>query len=118
MTSVCSNDDFATIIGYVKLVYNILLIAVPIVLLLMGTIDLLKAVSSGDEKAVKAATSMLGKRAAAAAGVFLFIMVVRLLTGVLGNQDWKECWKAGKNITIEGNTGGGDPLPPGQEPDV
>lgn len=110
-TAVCSNDDFATIIGYIKLVYSILLIAVPIVLLLMGTIDLLKAVSSGDDKAVKAATSMLGKRAAAAAGVFLFIMIVRLLTGVVGNQDWKTCWDAGKTATISGG-GSQTPTPP------
>lgn len=118
MGNICTNDDFSTIIGYVKLIYNTLLVAVPIILLLMGTIDLLKAVSSGDEKAVKAATSMLGKRAMAAAAVFLFIMVVRLLTGILGNQDWKDCWKAGKTITIEGQSNGGENNNPGGEDDI
>ena len=37
-----------------------------------------------------------------------------------GVSGMKDTWTGsdGKNITIEGNTGGGDPLPPGQEPDV
>ena len=92
MILVCVNEHFEEIIKYVKIAYNVILIAVPIVLLVIGSVDLLKAVSSGDEKAIKAATSMLGKRAAAAVGVFLLIIVVRLLTGIVGGDQWRECW--------------------------
>jgi len=99
---ICSNPDLLTILGYVKLAYTILQIAVPIVLLVMGTIDLLKAVTSGDEKAIKAATGMLGKRAAAAVAVFLLFIIVRLLTRVVGGTEWTKCWDAAKVTNIGG----------------
>ena len=100
----CADADLSKLVGYIKLAYTIIQIAVPIVLIIMGSLDLLKAVSSGDDKAVKAATSMLGKRAGAAVGVFILFMVVRLLTGVVGGDEWKTCWNAAGTATIGGNT--------------
>lgn len=99
---ICTNPDLLTILGYVKLVYVILQIAVPIVLLIMGTVDLLKAVTSGDEKAIKAATGMLGKRAAAAVAVFLLFIIVRLLTRIVGGTEWTTCWDAAGTAPVDG----------------
>ena len=100
----CADADISKLVGYIKLAYTIIQIAVPIVLIIMGSLDLLKAVSSGDDKAVKAATSMLGKRAGAAVAVFVLFMVVRLLTGVVGGEEWNECWNDAGEATIGGDT--------------
>ncbi len=116
MSGVCSNADLLTILGYVKLAYLILQIAVPIVLLIMGTIDLLKAVTSGDEKAIKAATGMLGKRAGAAVAVFLLFIIIRLLTRIVGGTEWTICWDAAGTASVGGG-GTQEQAPPSQDND-
>ena len=54
------------IVGVVKGVFDLIKIGVPIVLIIMGAIDLGKAVLASDDKEIKAATSKLIKRAIAA----------------------------------------------------
>lgn len=92
----CSNPDLRNIISFIKLIYTIFQIAIPVLLILFGTIDLGKAVMAGEEKEIKAATEMLMKRAIAAVAVFLLIIIVRLVTEVVGGtqgSEWRECWK-------------------------
>ena len=105
----CPNDgELIKILGLIKKVLAILQIAIPIILLLFGTIDLGKAVMAGDEKEIKAATSTLLKRAVAAIAVFLLFMIVTLVTGWVGGKEWATCWNnADRNIKID-NTGAGD----------
>ena len=55
-------DAILTMIYYVKLVLRILQIAVPIGLILFGTIDMAKAVIAGDEKKMKEAQKPFIKR--------------------------------------------------------
>ncbi len=92
----------APIIAIVKTVLYILQIGIPIVLVLMGTIDLGKAVLSSDDKAIKESTSRLVKRVIAAVAVFFVFTIVKLImniissnavnTGVSGQSDWASCW--------------------------
>ena len=99
----CNNTDLLSIIGIAKTVLRVLQIGIPIILLIFGTIDMGKAVMSGDEKEIKAATNILIKRAVAAVIVFLLFMVVSVITGWVGGTEWKECWAAARNSKI--NTG-------------
>ncbi len=75
-------------------------LGIPILLILLGTIDLGKAVISSDEKEVKAAQSRLIKRFIYAALVFFVVTFVTVLmdmvaTGGEGNTNsWSNCWKA------------------------
>lgn len=87
----CS-DELKVIIGLLKLIYGIVQIVIPIILLLYGTFDLGKAVMAGDEKEIKAATGLLLKRAVAAISVFLLLIVVKLVTGMVGDKAWIKCW--------------------------
>ncbi len=92
---VACSTELKSILGIVKNVFDVIKIAIPIVLILFGTIDLGKAVMAGDEKEIKAATQMLVKRAIAAVAVFLLVTVVTLLTGLVkteGGSTWKTCW--------------------------
>ena len=84
--------------------FPIFQIGIPIVLILLGTIDLGKAVISSEEKQVKEAQSMLIKRLIYAALVFFVVTIVSALMTMVGqgatagneidNQSWWSCWKS------------------------
>ena len=77
-------------------------IGIPILLILMGTIDLGKAVMSNDDKEIKGATGKLIKRAVAAVAVFFVVTLVSVVFSWLGKTDnsdvnansgdWFTCW--------------------------
>ena len=97
----CENQDLLTIIGIAKKVLTILQIAIPIALLIFGTLDLGKAVMAGDEKEIKSATGVLIKRVIAAVAVFLLILIVSVVNGWVGGDEWKTCWRAANtNVQI------------------
>lgn len=81
-----------------KGIFPIIQIGIPILLIVMGSIDLGKAVMSSDDKEIKGATSKLIKRAIAAVAVFFVVTIVSLLMGMfskteLGKQNaWSKCW--------------------------
>lgn len=80
-------------------VMPIIQIGIPILLIIMGSLDLGKAVVASDDKEIKAATSRLVKRAIAAAAVFFVVLVVKLLVNLVAtstddtsSQSWITCW--------------------------
>ncbi len=90
------------IVAFIKNgVYPVIQIGIPIILILMGTLDLGKAVLSNDDKEIKGATSKLIKRAIAAVAVFFVFTIVSVVMGWLSNtgssdvkeSDWKACWQ-------------------------
>lgn len=91
----CTDESLKILIGLVKTILGIIQIAIPIILIVWGTIDLGKAVIASDEKAIKTSQQTLIKRAIAAALVFVLAVIVGFLMGVVGNQDWKDCWNQG-----------------------
>ena len=95
----CSNPDLLSLIGIAKKILLILQIAIPIALLIFGTMDLGKAVMAGDEKEIKSATGILIKRVIAAVAVFLLILIVSVVTGWVGGDEWKACWGAADSNT-------------------
>lgn len=92
-----------------KGLFPIIQIGIPILLIVMGSIDLGKAVMSSDDKEIKGATGKLIKRAIAAVAVFFVTTLVTLLMNIFSNSGasdsetvtgtniWKDCWReAGK----------------------
>ncbi len=80
-------------------------IGIPIILIVMGTIDLGKAVLSSDDKEIKAGTGRLITRAIAAVFVFFVTTIVSLVMGLFGTSgngdkindgedkpNWSDCW--------------------------
>ncbi len=97
--------DLVPIFKFLKFgIYPIIQIGIPILLIIMGSIDLGKAVMSSDDKEIKGATSKLIKRAIAAVAVFFVTTIVSLLMSlfansgaddndnVAGTDSWKDCW--------------------------
>lgn len=81
--------------------FPILQIGIPIILIILGTLDLGKAVISSDDKSVKEAQSKLIKRCIYAILVFFIVTLVNLLFSMVGTiagddapglQSWSECW--------------------------
>lgn len=67
---------------------------VPVILILLGTIDLVKAVIAGKDDDIKKHQQTLIKRIIAAVIVFLVPVIVSILMGWIGNDEWKECWNS------------------------
>ena len=97
-------DDCNGLLPLVKVIrrglFPIIQLGIPILLILLGTIDLGKAVISSDEKEIKAAQSRLIKRFIYAAAVFFVPLLVTVVmnvvaTGAEGDAtSWANCWKA------------------------
>lgn len=82
-------------------IFPILQIGIPIILIVLGTLDLGKAVISSDEKEVKAAQSRLMKRCIYAVAVFFIVTIVQLVFNLINNvaasnagnlTGWWTCW--------------------------
>ncbi len=99
------NDEYGcptalkpAIIFLKRVVFNTIQIFVPILLILMGTIDLIKAMMSGDDKSGKDSVSKFVKRILSAIFVFFITTIVSIVIGMVaktdvGNRDdWKNCW--------------------------
>lgn len=67
---------------FIKEGFDIIRIAVPILLLVFGTIDMASAVFSDDPEALKKRGAKFGKRAIAAVLVFFVPLLVNLLLGI------------------------------------
>lgn len=76
------------IIGYV--IWGIKVV-VPIILIIVGMLDMGKAVTLKDEGEIKKAQNSLIKKLIAAVIVFLVPTLVGLIMGVIGSNDWKNC---------------------------
>ena len=80
---------------------------IPIGLILFGLIDLGKAVIAGKEDEMKKAQGTLIKRAIYAVAVFFIVTLVSAIMGLVGAEDWKQCWTAAGG-GLNGILGGGN----------
>lgn len=85
-------NGLEAVVSVVKFILKIIQWVVPIILIVLGTIDLVKAVVAGKDDDIKKHQQTLIKRIIAAVIVFLIPMLVSILMGWIGNDDWKTCW--------------------------
>ena len=85
-------------IGY--FVLTVIQWLVPVLLILWGTIDLVKAVVAGKEDDIKKNQKILVKRLISAIIVFLVPIFVSIVLGLIGEKGWKACW-SGREATID-----------------
>lgn len=79
-----STANIWQIVGYVLLVFKI---AVPLLLIIFGMIDLGKAVIASKEDEIKKATGSLVRRAIAAVVIFLLPTVISFIMGLVSDFD-------------------------------
>lgn len=89
-TYTCKGLDNAAFDGVlpdtVHLIITIIKIAIPIILIIFGMLDLGKAVMSNDEKEMKSSQTKFIKRILYAALVFFVVTVVQLIFGMLDDN--------------------------------
>ena len=91
-TTICTDQTIKAILSLTKLVLNVIRILVPIALIVLGSIDIGKAVIAGDEKKIKEAQKPFVKRVVAAILVFLIPWIVDIIMGILGSNQYSVCW--------------------------
>ena len=99
--------ELEPLINFLKSVLSIIQWGIPILLIIMGSIDLGKAVLASDDKEIKGATSKLIKRAIAAIAIFFIPMLVNMVVGMVASDgadtgepgaNFIDCWAySGKN---------------------
>lgn len=68
-------------------------VVVPIILIVVGMMDLAKAVTEKSDDKIKEAQNKLIKKAIAAVLVFLVITIVGVLMTLIGDDSYKKCVK-------------------------
>lgn len=113
-----ANNKLVSAIHITVLVVQILQVAVPIGLIIWGTLDFGKAVIEGDEKKMKEKRKPFIQRVISAVIVFLIPWFVGVVLGNVGGSEWKQCWKAGREYDGESIfSSTRDPLDVGGETD-
>ncbi len=79
-----------TLIGYVV---AIAYVAAPLILIISGSIGMLKAMTQKDEAAITKAQNVLVKKIIAAVAVFLVVTITKLVVGIFGDGGWMDCAK-------------------------
>lgn len=102
--------DCSAIMPLIRLIKNgiipLIQIGIPIILIILGMLDLGKAVMASKEDEIKNAQKMLIKRCIYAVAIFFVVLIVNLVFGLLasagtdaqGNNlgeqgmSWTKCW--------------------------
>ena len=87
----CSEPAMNNILYMVGIVVAVIRVAVPIILIVLGMIDLVKALTSQDDKQIKSATNLLVKRVIIAIAIFLIPTIVRLVMNIISQDEYQSC---------------------------
>ena len=108
MQMCCNMKPFLNIL---RIVIRLLQFSVPLILLVLGTVDMIKAVSSNDEKTAKNSLDTFIKRLMYGVLVFLAPFLVRLVLNIINDNilknsevdsmNWLRCWNEAMNKTLD-----------------
>ena len=84
LLDICGNPSLAPLWKVVGTVINIIWIGVPILLIVLGSVDLGKAVISSDDKSIKTASTKLLKRIVAGICIFFIPVIIKVLFSMIG----------------------------------
>ena len=91
-------EGMKELLGLIKIAYNLIRYATPVVLVILGSIDFMKAVMAGKEDDIKKNQKRFVSRLILAVGVFLLLSVFELITNILDRSNvsdskaWYNCW--------------------------
>ncbi len=81
------NGEFKLVVDIVKFIIALIQYAVPIAIIILGSIDLFKAVVASKEDEIKTAQKLLIKRVIYGVVVFFVVLIVKLVFGQALGQD-------------------------------
>ncbi len=87
--------DTAPVWGLIGSIVTIIQIAIPVIIILLGTIDLGKAVMAGKDDEIKSAQKMFIKRLIYGVAVFFVVWVVKAVFNLVANANVESsvCWQ-------------------------
>lgn len=93
-TKWCSgnDNDIASVQTLVSTIILIIQIAIPVLLIVFGMLDLGKAVVANKEDEIKKSQQLFIKRLISAALVFLVVFVVKILLNIIAPADKDTIW--------------------------
>ena len=106
LTGTDADGKILIAIRIARMVVQILQVAVPVGLIIWGTLDFGKAVIEGDEKKMKEKRKPFIQRVISAVIVFLIPWFTGVILGNVGGSTWKECWAAAKTSDVSSIFGG------------
>lgn len=86
--------------GFIGNIIKILKIVIPVIIVLLGTIDLGKAVMAGDDKKIKEAQKMLLMRLIYGVAIFFVTTIVQVVFGLVAGAEGSDsslCWQCVSN---------------------
>lgn len=90
-TTMCSANSMKRIFALVGNLFNIIKIVVPIIIIIMGTIDLVKAMIANKPDETKKAQTTFIKRLIASVCIFFVFPIISFLMGLLGENMDNQC---------------------------
>lgn len=102
-----SCSSIKQLIGIAGFALKIIQYVAPVLLILWGSIDLIKSIIQGKEEEIKKSQKILIRRIISAVLLFLLPMLVGILLGLIGSKEWKKCWNQYKDtgITVDVDNG-------------
>ena len=88
----CNNENLVPFINIVSMAVNLIKIGVPIILIVLGMIDMGKAVASQKEDKIKAGQKILISRCLNAGIVFFIVAIVQLIMEIMKNVTGDSIW--------------------------
>jgi len=100
--NICENSNILSAILFAKELINIISIFVPIILIIMLSVELLKIVVSGDDNGFKKHSKSIVTKAIAAVAIFFIPTLVNLLLSMLNKVSYNDtlCWVNATDETI------------------
>lgn len=101
--SICENSNALSAILFIKEIINVISIVVPIILIIMLSIELMKIVMGDADKSVSKVVKSITTKAIAAVCVFFVPTLINLLLSLLNNTSLSEnlCWINADSSIIE-----------------
>ena len=106
MLFLACDPNLLTIVKLIRAIVTFITVLVPIILIVVGTFDLLKAVTASKEDEIKAAQKLLIKRVIYSILIFLIVPILNLVFGIFKSNvsssdsgytdDWYTCWTQAK----------------------
>jgi len=100
--SICEMESLNPVWNVVGFIIKALWIGIPLLMIILGTIDLGKAVIASKEDEVKKAWKAFGRRLLYTVAVFLVVWIVGVVLSTVSNigegavnyneAGWKACW--------------------------
>lgn len=88
----CQTDEISSIQDIISTIILAIQIAIPVLLIIFGMLDLGKAVTSSEETEIKKGQQRFIKRLISAALVFFVIFIVKVLINLVASGSSNEIW--------------------------